>query len=107
MSCPSLWVVDIPAQWDARDAKRWLSGRARDHQRGSCWCEVCLWRVGRRLSGCVILTTTCLQKDFFLTCEENCAICGIVGVEVLPHLRWGMLLVLLGVDHTLMWNRIL
>jgi hypothetical protein len=107
MSCPSLWVVDIPAQWDARDAKRWFGGRARDHQRGSRRCRVCLWRDGRRLSGCMILTITCLQKDFFLTCEENCAICWIVGVEVLPHLRWGMLCVLLGVYHTLMWNRIL
>jgi hypothetical protein len=27
MSCPSLWVVDIPAQWDARDAKRWFCVR--------------------------------------------------------------------------------
>jgi hypothetical protein len=50
----------------------------------------------------MILTTTCLQKDFFLTCEENCAICWIVGVEVLSRLRWGMLGVLLGVDYTLM-----
>jgi hypothetical protein len=55
----------------------------------------------------MILTITCLQKDFFLTSEENCAICWIVWVEVLSHLRWGMLCVLLGVYHTLMWNRIL
>jgi hypothetical protein len=34
-------------------------------------------------------------------------ICWIVGVEVLFYLRWGMLCVLLGVYHTLMWNRIL
>jgi hypothetical protein len=107
MSCPSLWVVDIPGQWDARDAKRWFSGRVRDHQWGSHWCRVCLWREGRRLNGCMILMVTCLQKDFFLTSEENGMICWIVGVEVLSCLRWGMLCVLLGVYHTLMWNRIL
>jgi hypothetical protein len=55
----------------------------------------------------MILTITCFQKDFFLTSEENCAICWIVGVEVLSHLRWRMLWVLLGVYQTLMWNRIL
>jgi hypothetical protein len=55
----------------------------------------------------MILMITCLHKDFFLTSEENCAICWIVGVEVLSHLRWRMLWVLLGVYHTLMWNRIL
>jgi hypothetical protein len=55
----------------------------------------------------MILTTTHLQKDFFLTSEENCTIYWIVGVEVFSHLRWEMLCVLLGVYHTLMWNRIL
>jgi hypothetical protein len=54
----------------------------------------------------MILTVTCLQKDLFLTGEENCMICWIVGVEVLSCLRWGMFCVLLGVYHTLMWNRI-
>jgi hypothetical protein len=39
----------------------------------------------------MILTIMCLQKDFFLTSEEDCAICWIVWVEVLSHLRWGML----------------
>jgi hypothetical protein len=107
MSCPSLWVVNIPMQWGVRDAKKWLGGRARDHQRGSRWCRVCLWRDRRRLNGCMILTITCLQKDFFLTSEENCAICWIVGFEVLSHLRWRILCVLLVVYHTLMWNRIL
>jgi hypothetical protein len=55
----------------------------------------------------MILTITHLQKNFFLTGEENCMLCWIVGVVVLSHLRWGMLCVLLGVYHTLMWNRIL
>jgi hypothetical protein len=55
----------------------------------------------------MILTITRLQKDFFLTGEENCSLCWIVGVVVLAHLRWGMLCVLLGVYHTLMWDRIL
>jgi hypothetical protein len=49
----------------------------------------------------------CLQKNFFLTGEENCLLCWIVGIVVLAHLRWGMLRVLLGVYHTLMRNRIL
>ena len=49
----------------------------------------------------------CLQKDFFLTGEENCSFCWIVGIVVLAYLWWGMLRVLLGVYHTLMWDRIL
>jgi hypothetical protein len=48
-----------------------------------------------------------LQKDFFLTGEENCSLCRVIGIVVLAHLRWGMLCILLGVDHTLMWDRIL
>jgi hypothetical protein len=48
-----------------------------------------------------------LQKDFFLTGEENCMLCWVVGVGVLSPLRWGVLCVILGVYHTLMWNRIL
>jgi hypothetical protein len=48
-----------------------------------------------------------LQKDFFLTGEENRSICWIVGIMVLAHLRWGMLHVLLGVYNALMWDRIL
>jgi hypothetical protein len=48
-----------------------------------------------------------LQKDFFLTGEKNCSLCWIVGIVVLAHLRWGMLCVLLGVYHTLMWDGIL
>jgi hypothetical protein len=106
MSCPSLWVVDIPVQWDARDVKRWFRGRARDHQWRCHRCRVCLWRDGSRLSGGMILMITGLQKDFFLTGEENCTICWIIGVEVLSCLRWGMLCFLLGVYHTLMWDSI-
>jgi hypothetical protein len=63
--------------------------------------------IGRRLSGCTILTTTCLQKDFFLTGEEDGTICGIIGIEVLSQLWWGRLRVMLGVHHTLVWNGIL
>jgi hypothetical protein len=81
--------------------------RAGDHQQGSRWCRVCLWRYRSRLSCCRILTIACLQKDFFLTGEENRLFCWIVGVVVLAHLRWGMLRVLLGVYNTLMWDRIL
>jgi hypothetical protein len=55
----------------------------------------------------MILMTTRLQKDFFLTSEENCTLCRVVRVGVLSPLRWGMMCVLLGVYHTLMWNRIL
>jgi hypothetical protein len=107
MSRPSLCVVDIPSQWDVRDATRWLCVRARDHQWGSRWCEDCLWRNGRRLSGCMVLTITCLQKDLFLTGEEDCMIYWIVWIEVLSQLWWGRLYLLLGVHHTLVWNRIL
>jgi hypothetical protein len=50
---------------------------------------------------------SCLQKDFFLTGEENGTLCWIFSVVVLSHLRWGTLCILLGVYHALMWNRIL
>jgi hypothetical protein len=55
----------------------------------------------------MILMIACLQKNFFLTGEENCSLCWIVGVVVLAYLRWGMLCDLLGVYYTLMWDRIL
>jgi hypothetical protein len=77
----------------------------RDHQRRSRRCRVCFWRDRSRLSW--ILMIPCLQKDFFLTREENRSLCWIVGVVILAHLRWGMLRVLLGVYETLMWDRIL
>jgi hypothetical protein len=48
-----------------------------------------------------------LQKDFFLTGEENCSLCRVIGIVVSAHLRWGMLRIQFGVDHTLMWDRIL
>jgi hypothetical protein len=48
-----------------------------------------------------------LQKNFFLTGEENCSLYWVVGIMILAHLRWGMLCVLLGVYHTLMRDRIL
>jgi hypothetical protein len=107
MSCPSLWVVDIFAQWDVMDVKRWFCVRARDHQRGSRWCRDFFWRNGRGLSGCMVMMITCLQKDLFLAGEEDRAISWIVWIEVLSQLRWGRLRVLLGVYHTLVWNKIL
>jgi hypothetical protein len=107
MSCPSLGVVDIPAQWDGRDVKRCFGSRAMEYQQGSRWCWVCFWGNGRRLSGCAILMIICLQKYFFLTGEEDSTICEIVWVEVLSQLSWGRLCVLLGVYHTLVWNRIM
>jgi hypothetical protein len=107
MSCPRLWVVDIPAQWDARNEKRWFCVRERDHQQASRWCRNCFWRNGRRLNGCMVLTIMCLQKDFFLTGEEDHEIYWIVWIEVLSYLRWGRLCVLMGVYHTLVWNGIL
>jgi hypothetical protein len=48
-----------------------------------------------------------LQNNFFLTGEENCSFCWIVGIVILSHLGWGMLCILLGIDDALMWNRIL
>jgi hypothetical protein len=103
MSCPNLGVVDMLAQWDARDEKRCFGIRAHNYQRGSLWCWDCLWGSKRRLSGCMILTIMCLQKDFFLTGEEDGTICGIVWIEVLSQLWWGRLCVY----HTLMQNEIL
>jgi hypothetical protein len=55
----------------------------------------------------MILTIMGLQKDFFLTGEENCMLYWVVGVGVLSPLRWGVLCVLLVFYHTLMWNMIL
>jgi hypothetical protein len=107
MSRPSLGVVNIPAQWDARDVKSCFDVRARNYQWGSHQFWGCFWGNGRRLSGCTILTTTCLQKDFFLTGEEDGTICRIVWIEILSQLWWGMMCILLGVYHTLMQNDIL
>jgi hypothetical protein len=107
MSHPSLGVVDIPTQWDARDVKRCFGVRERNHQWGSRWCWDCFWGNGRRLSGCTVLMTTCLQKDFFLTGEEDSMIYRIVWIEVLSQLWWGRLHVLLGFHHTLVQNGIL
>jgi hypothetical protein len=107
MSFPSLWFVDIPTQWDARDMKRCFVSREKAYQWGSHWFWVCFWGNGRRLNGYMELTTTCLQKDFFLTGEEDSTICGIVWIEILSQLWWGRLCVLLGVYHTLVWNGIL
>jgi hypothetical protein len=107
MSRPSLGVVDIPVQWDARDAKRCFSVSERNHQQGFHWCWDCFWGNGRRLSGCTVLTTMCLQKDFFLTGEEDSMIWEIVWIEVLSQLWWGRMHVLLGVHHTLVWNWIM
>jgi hypothetical protein len=97
MSFLHLCVVDIPVQWDVRDAKQWFGGRARDHQRGCHQCRVCLGSDGRRLNGCMILTIARLQENFFLTGEENCMICWLLGLRYWSHLRWGMLCVLGGV----------
>jgi hypothetical protein len=51
--------------------------------------------------------TTCLQKDFFLTGEEDSTICGFVWIDVLSQLWRGRLRVLLGVHHTLVQNGIM
>jgi hypothetical protein len=80
---------------------------AMDPQRGSHWCGDYFWGNERRLSGFTVLTTTCLQKDFFLPSEKDCMICWIVWIEVLSQLWWGRLYLLLGVHHTLVWNGIL
>jgi hypothetical protein len=48
-----------------------------------------------------------LQQDFLLAGEENCSLCRVIGIVVLAYLRWGVLCILLGVDDTLMWNRVL
>jgi hypothetical protein len=45
--------------------------------------------------------TMCLQKDFFLTGEEDGMICRTIGIEVFSQLWWGRLCILLGVYHTL------
>ena len=48
-----------------------------------------------------------MQKDFFLTGEENGTLSWIVRVVVLYCLRWGTLCILLCVHHSLVWDRIL
>jgi hypothetical protein len=55
----------------------------------------------------MVLMTMCLQKDFFLTGEEDSTIYEIVWIEVLSQLWWGRLHVMLGVYHTLVRNGIL
>jgi hypothetical protein len=58
------------------------------------------------------LTTTHLQKNLFFAIEEDIAISRISRVDgpwvlILPHLWWGRVYLLLGIHHTLVWNRVL
>jgi hypothetical protein len=55
----------------------------------------------------MVLTNTCLQKNFFFTGEEDSTIYEIIWIEVLSQLWWGGLCVMLGVYHTLVRNGIL
>jgi hypothetical protein len=48
-----------------------------------------------------------LQNNFFFTSEEDIAIRQISRVGLLSHLWWGMMYVMLGIHHTLVWNRFL
>jgi hypothetical protein len=54
----------------------------------------------------------CLQKNFFFASEEDIAIHRISRVDgpwvlILSHLWWGRMYLLLGIHHTLVWNRVL
>jgi hypothetical protein len=58
------------------------------------------------------LTTTCLQKNLFFAGEEDIAIDQIsrlngTWVLILPHLGWSRVYLMLGIHHTLVWNRVL
>jgi hypothetical protein len=75
VGCPSLRVMDIPLQWDARDAKRCFSIRAQNHQRWAIHDRGGLQGSGRLVRGCVVLMIACLYKDLFLTSEEDSSIC--------------------------------
>jgi hypothetical protein len=56
--------------------------------------------------------TACFQKNLFFTSEEDIAINRISRVDgpwvlILPHLWWGRVYLMLGIYHTLVWNRVL
>jgi hypothetical protein len=47
------------------------------------------------------------QKNFFFASEEDIVIHWIVKVLIFPHLWQGRMYHLLGIHHTLVWNRVL
>jgi hypothetical protein len=62
--------------------------------------------------GHTILETVCLQNNPFFIGKEDVAISRIyrlIGtwVLILPHLGWGRMYFMLGIHHTLVWNRVL
>jgi hypothetical protein len=82
----------------------WFSFSVRNHQGLSNFGWSYFRSGGSRLKGCDVLTTTCLQKNFFFASEEDIAIFQIPRVLILSHLWWGRMHLLLGVHHTLVWN---
>jgi hypothetical protein len=62
--------------------------------------------------GNIVLATACLQKNLFFIGKEDITIGQIsrlIGtwVLILPHLGWSEVFLLLGIHHTLVWNRVL
>jgi hypothetical protein len=49
----------------------------------------------------------CLEKYFFLACEEDSAIHRIAKVWILSHLGWGRMYLLLSVHYPLVWDGVL
>jgi hypothetical protein len=64
------------------------------------------------LRGNTVLTTVCLEKNLFFIGKEDIAVgrmSRLIGTKVLimPHFWWGGDYLLLGIHHTLVWNRVL
>jgi hypothetical protein len=56
--------------------------------------------------------TACLKNNFFFVGKEDVAINWIFGLNgtwvlIFPHLGWSGVYLLLGIHHTLVWNRVL
>jgi hypothetical protein len=65
-----------------------------------------------RFRGLSILRSVHFQKNLFFASEEDIAIHQISRVNgpwvlILPHFWWGMMYLMLGIHHTLVWNRVL
>ena len=90
----------------------WFSVRAGNHQWLPNCSGRCFWVGWGRVRWQVVWMATCLQKNLFLTGMDYIAIVRIFGligtwVLILPHLWWGRVYLLLGIHHTLVWNRVL
>ena len=68
--------------------------------------------VGVESGGNTIMVTVCLKKNLFFASKEDVVIDYIsrlngTSILIFPYLGWSKVYLLLGIHHTLVWNRVL